>query len=323
MCVAFILHKKNNMKLLKTVGRSLFAATFLGMALTFVPTEGWAKAATMQQKDGTVKGTVVDEFGEPMFGAVAFVVGTTNSSPIDFDGNFELRNVEKGATIRVTLMGYKCDDQVWKGSALKFVMKEESTALDEVVVTAMGIMRKEKSLTYATQLIKADELLKAPDANIANSLEGKISGITITPSAGGAGGASKIVLRGNKSIMGENAPLIVIDGVPMTNSIRGQVGDAASLTSYGNAEGSDPLSLINPDDIESMNVLKGANAAALYGSRAANGVVMITTKKGKEGKMEITFNSNTSFETPLTTPRFQNSYGGYRAANGGSLEYNS
>ena len=311
------------MKLLKTVGRSLFAATILGLALTFVPTEGWAKAATMQQKDGTVKGTVVDEFGEPMFGAVAFVVGTTNSSPIDFDGNFELRNVEKGATIRVTLMGYKCDDQVWKGGALKFVMKEESTALDEVVVTAMGIMRKEKSLTYATQLIKADELLKAPDANIANSLEGKISGITITPSAGGAGGASKIVLRGNKSIMGENAPLIVVDGVPMTNSIRGQVGDAASLTSYGSAEGSDPLSMINPDDIESMNVLKGANAAALYGSRAANGVVMITTKKGKEGKMEITFNSNTSFETPLTTPRFQNSYGGYRAANGGSLDYNS
>ena len=122
----------------------------------------------------------MDEYGEPMFGAVAFVVGTTNSSPIDFDGNFELRNVEKGAAIRVTLMGYKCDDQIWKGGTLKFVMKEESTALDEVVVTAMGIMRKEKSLTYATQLIKADELLKAPDANIANSLEGKISGITIT-----------------------------------------------------------------------------------------------------------------------------------------------
>ena len=167
------------MKLLKTVGKSLFAATFLGMALAFVPTEGWAKTATMQQKNGTVKGNVVDEFGEPMFGAVAFVVGTTNSCPIDFDGNFELHNVQKGATVRVTLMGYKCDDQIWKGGTMKFVMKEESTALDEVVVTAMGIMRKEKSLTYATQLIKADELLKAPDANIANSLEGKISGIFI------------------------------------------------------------------------------------------------------------------------------------------------
>ena len=298
------------MKLLKIVGRSLFAATFLGMALTFVPTEGWAKTATMQQKDGTVKGTVVDEFGEPMFGAVAFVVGTTNSSPIDFDGNFELRNVEKGATIRVTLMGYKCDDQVWKGGALKFVMKEESTALDEVVVTAMGIMRKEKSLTYATQLIKADELLKAPDANIANSLEGKISGITITPNAGGAGGASKITLRGNKSIMGENSPLIVVDGVPMTNSIRGQQGIDALKGEGSISEGSDPLSMINPDDIESMNVLKGANAAALYGSRAANGVVMITTKKGKEGKMEVTFTSNTTFETPLLTPELQNTYGG-------------
>lgn len=312
------------MKLLKIVGRSLFAATFLGMALTFVPTEGWAKTATMQQKDGTVKGTVVDEFGEPMFGAVAFVVGTTNSSPIDFDGNFELRNVEKGATIRVTLMGYKCDDQVWKGGALKFVMKEESTALDEIVVTAMGIMRKEKSLTYATQLIKADELLKAPDANIVNSLEGKVSGITITPSAGGAGGASKIVLRGNKSIMGENAPLIVVDGVPMTNSIRGQVSDAANLTYSGASEGSDPLSMINPDDIESMNILKGANAAALYGSRAANGVVMITTKKGKEGKMEVAFNSSTTFDSPLLTADLQNSYGGYRTTSlGGSLLYDS
>ena len=311
------------MKLLKHVGRSLIAATFLGATFSFVPVNSWAETTVQQQQYGTVKGTIVDENGEPVFGAVVYVVGTTNSTMVDFDGKYELLNVKKGSTIRATLMGYTCDDQVWNGGALNFVMKEESTALDEVVVTAMGIMRKEKSLTYATQLIKADDLLKAPDANIANSLEGKISGITITPSAGGAGGASKIVLRGNKSIMGENAPLIVIDGVPMTNSIRGQVGDAASLTSYGNAEGSDPLSLINPDDIESMNVLKGANAAALYGSRAANGVVMITTKKGKEGKMEITFNSNTSFETPLTTPRLQNSYGGYRAANGGSLDYNS
>ncbi|MBQ5752135.1 MAG: SusC/RagA family TonB-linked outer membrane protein [Bacteroidaceae bacterium] len=301
------------MKLLGLLGKTLLTATFLGMVLAFTPAESKANIATAQQKNGVVKGNVVDEFGEPAFGAVAFVVGTTNSSPVDFDGNFELRNVEKGATVRVTLMGYKCDDQVWNGKDLKFILKEESTALDEVVVTAMGIMRKEKSLTYATQLIKADELLKAPDANVVNSLEGKISGITITPSAGGAGGASKIVLRGNKSIMGDNAPLIVVDGVPMTNSIRGQAG-ATAMTTGSTAEGSDPLSMINPDDIESMNVLKGANAAALYGSRAANGVVMITTKKGKEGKMEVTFTSNTSFDTPLMTHKLQNNYGGYRAA---------
>ena len=313
------------MKLLKSVAKSLLMAAIMGTAFTMTTANATAATAVQQQQYGTAKGTVVDENGEPVFGAVVFVVGTTNSTSVDFDGNFELGNVKKGEQIRVMLMGYTCDDQVWNGQDLKFVMKEESTALDEVVVTAMGIMRKEKSLTYATQLVKADDLLKAPDANLVNSLEGKISGITITPSAGGAGGASKIVLRGNKSINGNNAPLIVLDGVPMTNNIRGQQGSAEFLESNGSSEGSDPLSMINPDDIESMNVLKGANAAALYGSRAANGVIMITTKKGKEGKMEVTFNSNTNFDMPLLTPRLQNSYGAYRvnAANEGSIKYDS
>ena len=301
------------MKLLKSVAKSLLMAAIMGTAISMTTADAVAATAVHQQQYGTAKGTVVDESGEPVFGAVVFVVGTTNSTSVDFDGNFELGNVKHGSEIRVMLMGYTCKDQVWNGKDLKFVMKEESTALDEVVVTAMGIMRKEKSLTYATQLVKADDLLKTPDANLINSLEGKVSGITITPSAGGAGGASKITLRGNKSIMGDNAPLIVVDGVPMTNSIRGQSG-ATNLTTGATTEGSDPLSMINPDDIESMNVLKGANAAALYGSRAANGVVMITTKKGKEGKMEVTFTSNTTFDTPLVTPRLQNAYGGYRAA---------
>ena len=298
------------MKLLKSVAKSLMMAAIMGATFTMTTANAVAATAVHQQQYGTAKGTVVDENGEPVFGAVVFVVGTTNSTSVDFDGNFELGNVKQGSEIRVMLMGYTCKDQVWNGKDLKFVMKEESTALDEVVVTAMGIMRKEKSLTYATQLVKADDLLKAPDANIVNSLEGKISGITITPSAGGAGGASKITLRGNKSILGENSPLIVIDGVPMTNSIRGQAGVDALKSEGSISEGADPLSMINPDDIESMNVLKGANAAALYGSRAANGVVMITTKKGKEGKMEVTFTSNTTFETPLLTPDLQNSYGG-------------
>ena len=315
------------MKLLKKVGKSLLAATVLGIAFSLTPTNSWAGTTAMQQQQqyGTVKGVVTADNGEAMFGAVVFVVGTTNSSAVDFDGNYELQNVKKGSTIRATLMGYSCDDKVWNGGTLNFVMKEESAMLDEIVVTAMGIMRKEKSLTYATQLLKADELMKTPDANLINSLEGKVSGITITPSAGGAGGASKITLRGNKSIMGDNAPLIVVDGVPMTNSIRGQVSDAANITYSGASEGGDPLSMINPDDIESMNVLKGANAAALYGSRAANGVIMITTKKGKEGKMEITFNSSTTFDTPLLTPNLQNSYGGYYTDKFGNatLNYNS
>ena len=310
------------MKLLKSVAKSLLMAAIMGTAFIMTTANVTAATAVQQQQYGTAKGTVVDENGEPVFGAVVFVVGTTNSTSVDFDGNFELANVKKGEQIRVMLMGYTCDDQVWSGKDLKFVMKEETTVLDEIVVTAMGIMRKEKSLTYATQLVKADDLLKAPDANIVNSLEGKISGITITPSAGGAGGASKITLRGNKSISGENSPLIVVDGVPMTNSIRNQASDPTSFTSGSVTEGSDYMSMINPDDIESMNVLKGANAAALYGSRAANGVIMITTKKGKEGKMEVTFTSNTTFDTPLLTPRLQNAYGANKAGNI-SLEYNS
>ena len=319
--------KQNNMKLLKSVGRSLIAAAIMGIPLSFLPTESWASTSVVQQDPqyGTVKGTVKSDKGEEMIGAVVYVVGTQNSAFVDFDGSYILNNVKKGATIRATLMGFTCEDQVWNGGALNFVMVEEDNQLEELVVTAMGIMRKEKSLTYATQMVKADDLFKAPDANLINSLEGKVSGITITPSAGGAGGASKITLRGNKSIMGENAPLIVVDGVPMTNSIRGQVSDAANITYSGSSEGSDPLSMINPDDIESMNVLKGANAAALYGSRAANGVIMITTKKGKEGKMEVTFNSATTFDTPLVTPILQNSYGGYVTDTFGNatLNYNS
>lgn len=302
---------------LKTVGISLLAAALFGYPLCAIAPRAMAETNVMQQDGGVVRGVVKDTNGEPVFGAIVFVVGTTNSAQVDFDGNYKLDFVKKGVTVRAQMMGYTTKDLVWNGGALNFVLEEETSQLEELVVTAMGIMRKEKSLTYATQQIKAADLLQVQDVNLVNSLEGKISGITITPSAGGAGGASKILLRGNKSIMGDNAPLIVVDGVPMTNGVRGQVGDAAQLTYSGSAEGGDPLSMINPDDIESMNILKGANAAALYGSRAANGVVMITTKKGKEGKMEVTFNSNTTFDTPLLTPELQNYYGGFRSNDAG------
>lgn len=184
----------------------------------------------------------------------------------------------------------------------------------------MGITRKASSLTYSTQMLRSDELMKVQDPNLVNSIEGKISGVTITPSAGGAGGASKITLRGNKSIQGNNAPLIVVDGVPMTNNVRGQANQAYNLTYSSVAEGSDPLSMINPDDIESMNILKGANAAALYGSAAANGVVMITTKKGKEGKLDVNFTSNVTFENPLLTPKLQNVYGAEVTSGGLTLD---
>ena len=297
--------KKNS----KKVTLLLSAIALIGG--TVVPMTAHANDYYIVQQASTLTGTVFDEGGEPLVGASVIVVGTTNGTNVDLDGRFTLKNVKTGAKLNVSFIGYDTQQVVWDGvSELKVVLKEHENTLGEAVVTAMGIVRKATSLTYSTQQLKSDDLMKVQDANLVNSMEGKISGVTITPSAGGAGGASKILLRGNKSIMGNNSPLIVVDGVPMTNNTRGQIGAGASIEANGAVEGSDPLSMINPDDIESMNVLKGANAAALYGSQAANGVVMITTKKGKEGRLDINFTSNVTFETPLLTPEIQNVYGG-------------
>lgn len=310
------------MKPIKSVGMSLLAVAMVGAPLAAVPVDARAEISVVQQ-NGVVKGVVKSSTGEPLMGAIVFVMGTKNQTLTDANGAFTLKGVANGATVRCSLMGYNRQDLKWTGGALNFSMTEIENKLNEAVVTAMGIVRKEKSLTYATQQIKADDLMKVQDANLVNSIEGKISGVTITPSAGGAGGASKIVLRGNKSILGSNQPLIVVDGVPMTNGTRNQIGDVAALVNTSTSEGSDPLSMINPDDIESMNVLKGANAAALYGSAAANGVIMITTKKGKEGKIGVSFNSNVTFDTPLLTPELQNVYGGARTNALGNLVFGS
>lgn len=271
-----------------------------------------AHAAAQQQAAHTVTGQVTDEKGEPLIGVSILVKGTSKGTVTDIDGNFKLPVDNKNAVLVFSYIGYTAQEVNVQGRpSVNVVLKEEGRFVKEVVVTAMGIQRKESSLTYATQRVKAEDLMKVQDPNVANSLEGKISGITITPNAGGAGGASKIMLRGNKSIMGNSSPLIVVDGVPMTNNTRGR-RDYTNGEGFGfgaESEGSDPLSLINPDDIESMNVLKGANAAALYGSVAANGVVMITTKKGREGKLDINFTSNVTFDTPLITPKLQREYG--------------
>lgn len=269
-------------------------------------------ATAQQQAAHTVTGQVTDEKGEPLIGVSILIKGTSKGTVTDIDGNFKLPVDNKNAVLVFSYIGYTAQEVNVQGRpSFNVVMKEEGRFVKEVVVTAMGIQRKESSLTYATQRVKAEDLMKVQDPNVANSLEGKISGITITPNAGGAGGASKIMLRGNKSIMGNSSPLIVVDGVPMTNNTRGRKdGIGTEGFGYGaEGEGSDPLSMINPDDIESMNVLKGANAAALYGSVAANGVVMITTKKGREGKLDINFTSNVTFDNPLLTPKFQRIYG--------------
>ena len=271
-----------------------------------------------QATQRTITGVVKDEEGMPMIGVSVVVKGTGKGTVTDMDGRYTIKVDGSRSTLTYSYVGSVPQDiVVGDKTNIDVVLKEEKTMLTGVVVTAMGIMRKESSLTYSTQKVKAEDLTKVQDPNVANSLEGKVSGITITPSAGGAGGASKIILRGNKSINGNSSPLIVVDGIPMTNDTRGKRGMSGDGFEYsGMTEGADPLSMINPDDIESINVLKGANAAVLYGSKAANGVVMITTKKGREGKLDVNFTSNVTFDSPLLTPKIQNTYGALVDQNG-------
>ncbi|MBR3726021.1 MAG: TonB-dependent receptor plug domain-containing protein, partial [Prevotella sp.] len=287
------------------MGKHLFAL-FLLFAGTLFATDSAAQNTT-----GAVTGTVVDETGEPLIGATVSIKDSNTKTITDIDGRFSLPISAARTNIVVTYIGYEpFETAATAATPLSISLKPETGHnIAEVVVTAKGILRKEKSLTYATQQVKAEDLMKVQDVNVANSLEGKVAGVVITPSAGGAGGASRIQLRGNKSILAGSSPLIVIDGVPMTNDTRGQINDAHNMTENSNAEGADALSMINADDIESMNVLKGANAAALYGSRAANGVIMITTKKGKAGKLSVSYTGNITFDTPLLLPKIQNSYG--------------
>ena len=232
-----------------SVRAMLLIAMLTGGAGSFVPATLQAATSSVQQK-AVLKGRVIDTTGEPAVGAYVIVVGAGTGTTTEQNGAFTLKNVKPGSTIKVSLIGYKSQTVKWDGSSeLNFTLEEETSNLNEVVVTAMGITRKASSLTYSTQLLRSDELMKVQDPNLVNSIEGKISGVTITPSAGGAGGASKITLRGNKSILGNNAPLIVVDGVPMTNNIRSQIS-GTGFAAEGRTEGSDPLSMINPDDIE-------------------------------------------------------------------------
>ncbi len=268
-------------------------------------------------EERVLRGRVVDELNEPLIGATVKLKDTSSGVLADIDGNFIIPNVPDGATLVVSYMGYTTQEiAIGNRQTINVQLKPATKYIQEVVVTAMGILRKEKSLTYATQQVKAEDLMKVQEVNVANSLEGKIAGLTATASTGGAGGATRIQLRGNKSILAGSSPLIVVDGIPMSNSTRDQIGDATTITEYGSAEGADALSQINPDDIESINVLKGANAAALYGSRAANGVIMITTKKGKAGKMSVSYTGNLTFDKPLLLPKIQSTYGAAVDANG-------
>ena len=263
------------------------------------------QGTSISQQNGKVTGTVEDDFG-PVTGASVVVKGTTNGTITDMDGNFTLEGVKNGDVIQISFIGYSTMEITYTGQPVGVIkLAEDTQKLDEVVVTALGMKRSEKSLGYAMQELKGDALLDSRESNIANALSGKVSGLQVVRSSGSVGGSSKIVLRGANSLTGSNQPLVVVDGTPMDN-FTGGVDDAwgNSGTDMGNG-----LSDINPEDIESMSVLKGASAAALYGSQAANGVILITTKKGKAGVQKITFSSNLTVDHAMSLPEFQNEYG--------------
>lgn len=301
------------LKPIKSVSKILIIASLAGFISVGQPAYAMPEPQAAAQSSTKATGVVKDEFGDPLIGANVRVANNpSQGGATNIDGEFSIANVKPGTKLTISSVGYATIEVVWDGTPIDIQMDSNTNQLDEVVVTAMGIKRKESSLTYATQEIKGDDLMKVQDANFVNALNGKVSGVTITQSAGGAGGTSKILLRGNKSVMGSNDPLIVVDGIPMTNQAKGSGSnwDSGSGLGYSSSsEGGDALSLINPDDIASINVLKGANAAALYGSAAANGVLMITTKKGKEGKISVTVNSSVTFDKPLVTPDLQYIYG--------------
>jgi TonB-linked SusC/RagA family outer membrane protein len=253
----------------------------------------------------TVTGTVTDDLGSGLPGVSVLVKGTTMGTMTLNDGTYSLNVPENSNALVFSYIGMKTQEVNISGSTINVVMKpDDSEMLDEFVVTAMGIDRQSKGITTAIQQVTGDDLTKVRETNIVNSLSGKIAGIQITNSSGAPGSSSRIVLRGSSSINGGSAPLFVVDGVPIDNTNYGtsDYGGGYDLPN-GAAE-------INPDDIESISVLKGPVAAALYGNRAANGVILVTTKTGKETKgLGVSVNYSMTFENPLRLPDFQNSYG--------------
>ncbi|WP_073343736.1 TonB-dependent receptor [Bacteroides congonensis] len=269
-------------------------------------------ASTQQQKIITVKGVVTDARGEGIIGASIVEKGTTNGTITDLDGNFTLK-LPADAVLNVSYVGYQSQSIPVNGqTTFNIKMEEEAMALEQVVVTAMGIKKKEASLTYSTQQVGGDELTRAKDPNMINALAGKTAGVQITKSAAGLGGSAKVSIRGARSAFasGNNQPLYVIDGVPMLNNSTESTATVMGGENDGvNRDAGDGVSNLNPEDIESMSILKGASAAALYGSQAANGVILITTKKGKAGMQKVTFSSNLTVDHAISLPEFQNSYG--------------
>ena len=261
---------------------------------------------SQQPESNIISGTVIDSYGTPVIGAGVLIKGTTIGTSTDLDGkfSFELPEGMDGSSLEFSCLGYTTMELPIGGRRVFDVtMKDDAIMMEATVVTALGIKRSEKALSYNVQEVKSDELLANKDANFVNSLNGKVAGLVINASSSGVGGASKVVMRGQKSISKSSNALYVIDGVPMYTAAR----DAG--TEFDSRGATDPIADLNPEDIESMTVLTGAAAAALYGSAAANGAIVITTKRGEEGRTSVTVSSNTEIFNPFVLPRFQNRYG--------------
>ncbi|MCC8152816.1 MAG: SusC/RagA family TonB-linked outer membrane protein [Tannerellaceae bacterium] len=253
-----------------------------------------------------ISGTVSDSNGEPLIGVAVFVKGTTIGAQTDLNGSFSLSVPSTARTLSFTYVGMTPQDMaIQNKTILNITMQEASLIMDEVVVTALGIRKEAKSLSYNVQQLAGSDVNKVSDANFVNNLNGKVAGVTINASSTGAGGSARVVMRGVKSIAGNNNALYVIDGIPMPNFSTEQptgVFEGAGQTGDG-------ISNLNPEDIESISVLSGPSAAALYGSSASNGVVLITTKKGQKDRLSINVSNSTTFSRPLMLPKFQNTYG--------------
>ena len=245
----------------------------------------------IEQQSNKVIGTVKDEFG-PVIGASVVEKGTSNGVVTDLNGKFSL-NVKPGATLIISFVGYKQQEVKAGNVPLNIVLEEDSKMLGEVVVTALGIKRESKALGYGVAEVQGEALTKAKETNVINSMAGRVPGLVVTQTAGGASGSSRVILRGSTEMTGNNQPLYVIDGVPLDNTNFGSAG------TYGGFDLGDGISSVNPDDIESMSVLKGPAASALYGSRASHGVILITTKKANKDKISVEYNGTMTFDTQL------------------------
>lgn len=263
------------------------------------------KNGNQQGKERKITGRVSDDMG-PLIGVNVLVKGTNVGAITDMDGNFTLVTTEANPVLQISYIGYTTQEiAVVDNTPLNVKLSSDAQQIEEVVVTALGIKRATKALSYNVQEIKNDDITQNKDANFVNALAGKVAGVNINASSSGVGGISKVVMRGTKSIMQSSNALYVIDGVPMFSGRNAR----ESESEFDSRGTTDPIADINPEDIESMSVLTGAAAAALYGSEAANGAVIITTKKGKEGKVSISVNTSMEFNQPFILPRFQTRYG--------------